>query len=373
MTNFFSKLGKTDEQVKERVYNDFEEVFFGGERIYHEETKDGVEYGYMVDTGNNDVRTEGQSYGMMIAVQLDRRDVFDRIWSWTKRYMLITEGENPGYFGWSANQDGTLNSTGPAPDGEEFFAMSLLFAHNKWGGQSYLDDANNILHAMITNPQPMFNPDNKLIKFVPNMEISDPSYHLPHFYELYARWGDQRHAVFYKEAAKASREYWKKCCHPDTGLSPEYAEYDGTPHNLRNHHLFYSDAYRTGANIALDSAWFGGSDWHRQQATAILNFFANPEKLNTVFHIDGTPAKPEEQVVEANGGVAGVLHPLGFAATLATSSMVVDNPAGRYYLQKLWDSKPRTGGRRYYDNLLYMFAIMALGGYYRIIDQYRSL
>lgn len=27
-------------------------------------------------------------------------------------------------------------------------------------------------------------PSNKLIKFVTNMDFSDPSYHLPHFYEL---------------------------------------------------------------------------------------------------------------------------------------------------------------------------------------------
>ena len=30
----------------------------------------------------------------------------------------------------------------------------------------------------------MWEPSNKLIKFVPGLDFSDPSYHLPHFYEL---------------------------------------------------------------------------------------------------------------------------------------------------------------------------------------------
>lgn len=33
--------------------------------------------GYMVDTCNTDVRTEGMSYGMMMAVQMDKEEEFD--------------------------------------------------------------------------------------------------------------------------------------------------------------------------------------------------------------------------------------------------------------------------------------------------------
>lgn len=36
--------------------------------------------GYIEDILNNDVRTEGMSYGMMIAVQLDKKTEFDRLW-----------------------------------------------------------------------------------------------------------------------------------------------------------------------------------------------------------------------------------------------------------------------------------------------------
>ena len=368
--NYFLKIGKTEEEVKERLNKDFENIFFSENKIYEE---DG-DFGYLVDTGNHDVRSEGQSYGMMIALQMDNQNMFDRIWRFTKKYMLIKEGKNKGYFGWSANTDGTLNSTGPAPDGEEFFAAALIFANNKWNSSefNYLEDAINILTAMIHNEEPMFNPDNKLIKFVPNMEISDPSYHLPHFYEIFAKYTNENDSAFFREAALNSRSYLELACHPKTGLSAEYADYNGVPYNLNNHHLFYSDAYRTSANIALDALWCGVSSFHKTQANNILTFFTDENgnidetKINTIFHIDGTEASLESQVTEKDGKPSGVLHPLGLLATLAQSTMFSNETFSETFLTALWEASPRTGNRRYYDNLLYFFALLALSGNYKM-------
>ena len=82
--------------------------------------------GYLEDTGNHDARTEGMSYGMMICVQMDKKEEFDRIWKWACTYMWMEEGESEGYFAWSCGLDGTRNANGAAPDGEEFFAMALF-------------------------------------------------------------------------------------------------------------------------------------------------------------------------------------------------------------------------------------------------------
>jgi oligosaccharide reducing-end xylanase len=83
---------------------------------------------YLLDTGYEDVRTEGMSYGMMIAVQLDKKEEFDRIWKWTKTYMYNAEGPNAGYFAWHCNPDGSVIDSNPATDGEEWFVMALFFA-----------------------------------------------------------------------------------------------------------------------------------------------------------------------------------------------------------------------------------------------------
>lgn len=81
---------------------------------------------YIEDTGNHDVRTEGMSYGMMACVQMNRREEFDRLWKWTRTYMYIEDGPCKNYFAWSCATDGSKNAEGPAPDGEEYFAMALF-------------------------------------------------------------------------------------------------------------------------------------------------------------------------------------------------------------------------------------------------------
>ena len=257
--NVFAEYGYSEEEIEKRVQETFETIFHGSEeeRFYHEA---GEDMGFMEDTGNHDARTEGMSYGMMVCVQLDKKEEFDRLWKWTRTYMYMDEGSGKNYFAWSCALDGTRNADGPAPDGEEYFAMALFFASRRWGdGEgifNYSREAKAILHECVHKGEPghpgdpMWEPSNKLIKFVPGLDFSDPSYHLPHFYELFAEYADEEDRKFWKGAAEASRAYLHKACHPDTGLSAEYADYDGTPHSAHQeifgrHDWYYSDAYRT--------------------------------------------------------------------------------------------------------------------------------
>ena len=130
--NLFAEIGKSQEEI-ERKLQRAAEIFFHGseeERIYHPA---GEDMGYLEDTGNHDARTEGMSYGMMMCVQLGWKEEFDRIWKWSRTYMYLEEGENEGYFAWSCATDGKKNAYGPAPDGEEYYAMALFFASHRWG------------------------------------------------------------------------------------------------------------------------------------------------------------------------------------------------------------------------------------------------
>ncbi|MDF2593468.1 MAG: glycoside hydrolase family 8, partial [Clostridia bacterium] len=130
-TNLFAEIGISQDRIDERIKDTFNTIFFDPEeKIYFEMGKD---MGYMLDTGNNDARTEGMSYGMMMAVQMDRKDIFDRLWLFSKTYMYQRAGKYKGYFAWSVQTDGTKNAEGPAPDGEEYFAMALFFASRRWG------------------------------------------------------------------------------------------------------------------------------------------------------------------------------------------------------------------------------------------------
>ena len=188
--NVFKECGYEETAITERLEQTFETIFYGteAERFYHEA---GDDMAYLEDTGNHDVRTEGMSYGMMVCVQLDKKAEFDRLWKWVRTYMYIPEGPCRSYFAWSCSTDGTHNAEGPAPDGEEYFAMALFFASARWGdGEgifAYSKEAKAILRECIHKGEPghpgepMWEPSNHLIKFVTNMDFSDPSYHLPHW------------------------------------------------------------------------------------------------------------------------------------------------------------------------------------------------
>lgn len=370
--NLFEEAGISEEDIEQRKQEIFHTLFYGEEeeRIYHPA---GEDMGYIEDTGNHDVRTEGMSYGMMMCVQMDRKEEFDRLWKWARTYMYMEEGENKGYFAWSCRTDGEKNAFGPAPDGEEFFAMSLFFASHRWGdGEGIFDyakEAKELLHTCIHKGEAgeggraMWDKTNKLIRFVCEEDFSDPSYHLPHFYELFARWAYHKDREFFREAADASREYLKKACHPVTGLCAEYAEFDGTPYLPveerwgGRHDWYYSDAYRTIANIALDFSWFAADAWEQETAAKVQKFF-----------YETLPLGQREGIYAIDGAVlpGKALHPLGMFAANAQAGLALWDKRAVGLAAEFFKTPLRQGDRRYYDNCLYFFAFLALSGNYRI-------
>lgn len=364
--NLFEELGYTQQEINAKLEQAWNDLFDGASdiRIYYPM---GVDKGYILDTGNSDVRTEGMSYGMMMAVQMNKKDIFDRLWNYAKTYMQHKEGRYKHYFAWHCKPEGGRISQGPAPDGEEFFAMALIFASNRWGDgpepYDYSEQAKTILRACVHQGEsgegnPMWDPATKLIKFIPESPFSDPSYHLPHFYDLFALYADERDKPFWKEAADASRAYLQTACHPETGLSPEYANYDGTPAVPQPHgdfRHFFSDAYRVAANIGLDYEWFRKDPWQVEQSNRIQAFFRGIDVADyRRYTIDG---KPFEEPA---------LHPIGLLATNAMASLAAEGPNAAYFVHLFWNTPLRTGVRRYYDNCLYFFTLLALSGNYRI-------
>lgn len=370
--NVFKELGYSEEAISEKLEQAWSDLFDGDPdvRIYYPL---GDDKGYILDTGNSDVRTEGMSYGMMMAVQMNKKDVFDRLWTFSKTFMQHTEGRYRHYFAWHCKPDGTRISQGPAPDGEEFFAMALFFASNRWGDgaepYNYSEQARIILRASVHKGEqgdgdPMWDPATKLIKFIPESPFSDPSYHLPHFYDLFAMQADEQDRPFWREAAAASRAYLHTACHPVTGLSPEYANYDGTPAEPQRHgdfRHFFSDAYRVAANIGLDWEWFRDDPWQVGQSNRLQRFFRDIEVSDyRRYTIDGQPFEEPS------------LHPIGLLATNAMASLAADGPDADHFVRLFWNTPLRRDVRRYYDNCLYFFSLLGLSGNYRIYKETTS-
>lgn len=70
--NLFKELGYPEADIDARLERTWTDLFYGAPdvRIYYPL---GNDKGYILDTGNLDVRTEGMSYGMMMAVQMNKK------------------------------------------------------------------------------------------------------------------------------------------------------------------------------------------------------------------------------------------------------------------------------------------------------------
>ena len=80
--NLFEEAGFGRQEIDARVREAWQELINGEHRIYGETDPDAA---YFTDTGNDDARTEGMSYAMMMAVQMDDKAVFDKVWRWSLR------------------------------------------------------------------------------------------------------------------------------------------------------------------------------------------------------------------------------------------------------------------------------------------------
>ena len=377
--NVFKEAGYSQSEIDKKVEKAYKDLFEGPNKIYFEV---GDSMGYVSDLKNHDARTEGLSYGMMVAVQLNKKDVFDRIWRWSKKYLQHQDGPREAYFAWSINP-ATMkkNSEGSASDGELYYVTSLLFASNRWGNNSginYYAEARRILDAMwkkdgTGNIYNLINVEHKQISFVPEgkgYEWTDPSYHLPAFYEIWAKYAKDGHEQFYRDCADTSRVFLHRACHPKTGLTTDYTDFAGKPFSTPwMPAAFRYDSWRVPMNIAMDYAWFGNDKSWQESYAERLQGFLKSQGLETFvdqYNPDGTNP---DFILQA-GGYQKLRHSLGFVATSATTTLMNPNK-DMDFVHALWNAKlePYADGYfdPYYDGLLYLFSLMHLSGKYQII------
>jgi oligosaccharide reducing-end xylanase len=427
--DLFAEQGHTPAETRAKIEKAFQQLFHGDgqeQRIYFETgANENGTLAYITDWANNDARSEGMSYGMMIAVQLNKKREFDAIWNWAKTYMLITDPKNPsvGYFAWSMNTDGTPRSTGAAPDGEEYFVMSLYFAAHRWGNgegiYNYQAEADKILrgmrhHAVLSGTSPfrihpedppfippdhpwpspnnkerereaektgkpapffhapwdrpheetigpMVDEDHFMVRFVPNIQVNftDASYHLPAFYELWARWGPAEDRAFWAKAADVSRDLFGKVTGPETGLTPDrnnfdetqMTDFDGKPM------AFGYDSWRSVSNWSVDYSWWKKDPQETVLSNRIQKFLSGEgiDQFADRYTLDGKPLSTR--------------HSPGMVATTAVGSLATTGgPNANAFVDALWNMPVPSGEKRYFDGMLYLMSMLHCSGNFRIIE-----
>jgi oligosaccharide reducing-end xylanase len=344
---------------------------------------------------SNDIRSEGVSYGMMIAVQLDQQAVFDKLWNFALTYELRKEGTVNDHFAWNLKPDApyTANDAGPASDGEIYFAAALIFAQSRWGSgglsstdanyKNYNYWAKEVLRMLeakffrnFTTPPFM---DGPLVRFVPGADFSDPSYHLPVFFEMFAVFqGKTAKTDFWRKAANVSRSYLVTATLHPSGLTTDYAKWDGTPQPMAgsgtmNEYAdkFAYDSWRVIHNIAMDVAfctmdsygaalpWKQLQFWTSQGGTwdSSQKKWSAPYRdrynlaTNMVIGSDHSPGH-----VGMNGSGAAL-----FYGNNATSTALA-----KPFIEELWNQATPTGTYRYYGGLLHTFGFLRTAGRYKL-------
>lgn len=382
--NLFRENGHTEKEITAKIDAAFQQLFHGDsatQAVYFPfGSNANGPLAYVSDVPHHDVRSEGMSYSMMICVQLNKKTAFDALWNWAMTYMYVSDTAHPseGYFSWSLKRDATPNEETPAPDGEEYFVMALYFASGRWGDgkgiYNYHAWADKILttmrhHALKSGPtkfgprtvHTMVNEDTKMIRFVPNVDrgnFTDPSYHLPAFYELWARWGPVADRAFWAAAADTSRNFFQRSANPKTGLAPDYANFDGTPfvsNRNKRSSSFSFDSWRTASNWSVDWNWWHKDAREQELSNRIQEFFAS--KGITTY---GDQYTLEGELLEAR-------HANGLIATNAVASLAATQPVAKEFVKAIWDAPvPVELVERYYDGLLYIMSMLHCSGRYRI-------
>jgi len=388
--NLFAEAGHSSQEIQTKIDAAYQQLFHGDPLTQAVAFSAGSNANgpliYLTDWNNRDVRSEGMSYGMMIAVQLGKKEEFDGLWNWAMTYMYQSDPKHPahGYFSWSCKTDGSPNDETPAPDGEEYFAMALLFAGNRWpGGHGIYDyhaEAEKLLTAMRhravikgstkNGPRtigPEVNEDQSMILFIPGIgppPFTDPSYHLPAFYELWARWGPPEDRAFWERAAETSRAFFVKTTDPQTGLAPNYANFDGSEHKT-----FFSpsggfgyDAWRTASNWSVDWSWWHKAPAEQELSDRIQSFFVAQgiDTYGPVYSLDGKSQTPPKFATHED-------HAIGLMGTNAVAGLAAtDAERAKLFTDALWNAPIPSGQGRYYDGMLYLMSLMHLGGEFRI-------
>lgn len=100
--------------------------------------------GRVIDTGNGGItHSEGQGFGLRLAVHHDDRETFERLWVWTRDHLYV-RGDWLAAWRWRPSAEPPIEDRNNATDGDLFIAWSLSLAAEHWNQPSYRESAQAI-------------------------------------------------------------------------------------------------------------------------------------------------------------------------------------------------------------------------------------
>jgi endo-1,4-beta-D-glucanase Y len=177
-----------------------------------------------IDQGGDTV-SEGQAYGMLLAVVAHEPETFESVWNWTRENLRRPNG----LLAWHWD-DGKVDSTDSAADADLDAAWALLLAAERFGEVEYRREGLELANAILEGETVSLDGRSLLVagdwaNHFP--AVVDPSYFTPAAFGALGRAsGDPR----WKQLGETSREVLAQLTERTTGLAPDWAvvESDGT-------------------------------------------------------------------------------------------------------------------------------------------------
>jgi endoglucanase len=292
------------------------------------------------DQGGDTV-SEGQAYGMLLAVAMDDRARFDSIWGWTRTHLLQPDGLLASR--WAA---GRGVSTRPATDADLDAAQALVLAGERFGRASYRDQGVTIARAVLdseTAATASASGGSSLVlaagPWARNPIIVNPSYFSPRAYADLAR---ADHDARWRLLVSSSRAIVTRLTAGGGALPPNWATLSdasasptaiGDPGDPRGGARASSsfDAVRVAIRFAssCDPA-------DRRLAAAMWPLYRR-DPGRDAYALDGTPASPYLHAVSFVAAAAAA-HAAGHraAATRLLARAQAENDVHPSYYGSAW-------------------------------------
>lgn len=372
--DLFAERGHSPAQIDAKVEETFRELFFGDSatrRVYRVQPDTTLA---LVESAGY-VASPDMGAALLIAVMMDRPDLFRKLWKFARSEMQNTVGSRQGYFAWlvAAAPPYDPVDLNPSPDGDETIATALFLASRRWKDQAEAADyqarADELLASLIRGGRgermsSLVDTVRKQIVFAPTQSDSlytAPGYHMPAFYRLWSLFATANRD-FWGEMADSSYALLRRAEHPVTGLFPSLSTFDGSPRLARVYPqpgdlgktwyadtVFAADAYRVGAHLALDWEWFRSDAWAVDHVRRQLGFFAGlPGRAKAKYTLAGAP-----------------LDSLGSASLTAgnaVAALASDRESDGRFVDSLWNAPIPTGDERFASGLVRMLALLQASG-----------
>jgi endo-1,4-beta-D-glucanase Y len=313
---------------------------------------------------NDDTRSEGVGYGMVIAAYMGDQETFDGLW----RYYQRTSTN--GLMNWRRNGcdgSGGGGDAGSASDADIDAALAVLVADRQFPGNGYAQQAGQILGAIRDQ---LFDGGCQGVLLAgsqfANCNCINPSYIPPGYYVAYGAADDQ---AFWTQARDASYNYLNTVRDDATGLVPAWSQANGSLQLGCNPQVagggatneYQADAARTPWRVAIDYQWTG--DTRAQDFLQSIGGFASsqqPMRIRDRYTLQGQPANPDELSSHELGRNTYVMG--GFAtAMVALSQEQLDDFTGAWI--SVYKSGDNFGGtfRAFNNSLALLYGLLVTG------------